>query len=157
MAILCSKNLILEYKIEKINSLYIISKLQFFYKNKTIFNLELCKYENCFSVIEDIDDDFILFIENVLFQNRADCFECVDGDTQIAIYPNEFFPFIHKEQNINLDKNLDFFTIVAFVSSYHFDSNYRSTDGISMHLSVSREELNKFLNELKDEKNRISK
>ncbi len=114
--------------------------------------------------------DFLIeTIRDILKTNEPEYWEPLEPDSIIAIYPGMFFPFLkshliekeieEKEHEENEKKKQktgrqpdDLFTIITFVDSYNFKNNRAySGAGISLHLIVTREHLEKFANELEME------
>lgn len=157
MASLQSGNLVFEYKIDTITpSFYITSKVRLLHKNTEILNPRLMKNLNYFSMLEYIDKSLIYSIDSALQDDKFTAFECVDGMTEVGIYPGEFFPFLgHKSKEVVQDtekpKKIDFFTLIVLISGKHIDCNGSTVDGVSLHLWVSRDALEEFVSELRAE------
>lgn len=127
---------------------------------------------------EDSDyEEFIPFLKRVLETNKAQSWEpIIYEDAIIAIYPDDFFPFnapdIKHSYSVVFDEKIakqreareklkvekgnlpdDIFTIIIHANMHNFkDAKYYSTgDGISLHLVVTREDLEIFISELEKE------
>lgn len=110
----------------------------------------------------DYQKDFLIgTIRDILQTNEPEYWEPLEPDALIAIYPGMFFPFLkshiieeeteEKEQKKGKQPD-DLFTIITFIDSYTFKNNRAySGEGISLHLIVTRENLEKFANELEIE------
>ena len=108
----------------------------------------------------------------VLEKNQADYWESLDPDILVAVYPDQFFPFLPshyklvresdeykakrkaREQLKKEQGNLpdDLFTIIISVDAYnlkHANAYYGS--GLSLQMIVSREDLEVFFNSLQTE------
>jgi len=157
MAFLRSDNLILEYKIEQRKPpLYTMAKLRFLYRETEVLNPGLIREGGYFGVLEDSDSGLIACLESVLDSDRFDAFECVDGRVQIGIYPDEFFPFLgHRARGMKqvdlVSKKVDFFTVIALVGDISLEGFCSTIDGVSLHLGVSRDALEDFVRELREE------
>ncbi len=132
-------------------------------------------------MVNDYEKDTLIeTIRKILDTNKADYWEPMEPDAKIAIYPDAFFPFlkdhwvlvdekdeeikqdneeIKKEQKQEIYKNADdLFTIIIFIDSYQFkDNTAYSGEGISLHMIVTRKDLEKFVNDLEIEYNNIEK
>ena len=117
-------------------------------------------------------DGLTRLLKEVLEKNQADYWDPVEPDILVALYPDQFFPFLpshyrlihesdeHKakhEAREKLKKEQgnqpdDLFTFIAFVDVYnlkHADAYYGS--GLSLQMIVSREKLEAFLYNLETE------
>jgi hypothetical protein len=118
----------------------------------------------------DYQKDFLIeTIRDILQTNEPEYWEPLEPDATIAIYPSRFFPFLKshiiekelgenehdenesKEQNKGNQPD-DIFTIITLIDSYTFKNNMAySGEGISLHLIVTRKDLEKFVDELEKE------
>ena len=108
-------------------------------------------------------------IREILQTNEPEYWEPLEPDAIIAIYPDRFFPFMkshiieewigEKEHEENKKKERkkgkepdDLFMVITFIDSYTFKNNMAySGEGISLHLIVTREDLEKFADDLERE------
>ena len=174
MAKLQSDNLTLEIKFSRFENDWIAYEISFLWKDKTIINDEILKkgirrkYGTFLS--NDFEKDYLIeTIRRVLDTNKPEYWEPVEPDAIIAIYPEIIFPFLnhwipvdekeHKEQDV-LELSEDekqyitneVFTVIAFIDRYEFeDCKSYSSEGIALHLIVTREDLEKFVSDLKKE------
>ena len=133
---------------------------------------------------DDEEDSFSSFLKEVLESNEADYWEFDEPpDAIVAIYPDEFFPFLSyhwvvlrkailnddhkaerevKEELKKMNKILnkkpgkspeDFFTFIICAGQNNFKgfSSYGVIEGISLHMIVTREELECFVRDLERE------
>lgn len=117
-------------------------------------------------------DGFLPFLKHILQTDKADYWEPIEPDIIVAIYPDEYFPFLKshmvliserddvkqareaREQLKNQGMKLpdDLYTFICFVDAYNFknaDAYYGQ--GFSMHMIVTREKLEAFAKALEAE------
>jgi hypothetical protein len=124
----------------------------------------------------DYETDYLIeTLKNCLITNQPEYWEPVEPDAKIAIYPEMYFPFlkdhwvaveetdekiIQGEKIIRDDlqdkihdiSKYELFTIITFIDRYNFkDSDSYSGEGISLHLIVTRKDLEKFITDLETE------
>ena len=97
-------------------------------------------------------------IKNVLKTCKSEYWEPLEPDAIIAIYPGKFFPFLKIEEEQEkwdeCKQKDDLFTIITFIDSYNFkNSGAYSGEGISLHLTIERKDLEKFVTDLEIEYN----
>lgn len=178
MAKLQSDCLILDIKFMGFKDEWIEYEIKFYWKDEIIINDSLLKREGEYwgkrstgaFLANDYQKDFLTgTIRDILKTNEPDYWEPLEPDAIIAIYPGRFFPFLkshiieeeigekeHEENEKKKQKKVnqpdDLFTIITFIDSYSFKNNRAySGEGISLHLIVTRENLEKFTNELEIE------
>lgn len=111
-------------------------------------------------------------LKKVLEQNKADYWEAIEPDILVAIYPDEFFPFLPshyqlvresetfkaqrkvrkklKQERGNLPDDL--FTFIIFVDAYNLEHAVAYLgSGLSLQMIVTREKLEAFLGALQME------
>ena len=186
MAKLQSDNLTLEIKFYRFESEWIGYKIKFYWKEDLIVNDNILKrtgewwYKRDYGTFlaNDYEGDHLIeTIKKVLQTNETEYWEPIEPDVKIGIYPDIFFPFLksqwvlveedgekymQKEKNENsksLDKSPeDLFTIITLIDTYNFkDSGAYSGEGISLHLIVTRKDLEKFVTDLETEYNDLIK
>lgn len=183
MAKLQSDKLTLEIKFKPFEYEWINYDIIFYWKNDIIINDGILKREGewwskrdygTFMANDYEEDHLIDTIKKVLETNKAEYWEPLEPDVIIAIYPSVFFPFLKSHwtlvdnsgeeqiekdvaneiQNISED---DLFTIITFIDSYSFkDEKSYSGEGISLHIIVTRKDLEKFVSDLEIEYNNLS-
>lgn len=177
MAKLQSGNLTLEIKFKLFEYKWINYEIIFYWKDDMIVNDSILKRDGEWwgkrsygtFIADDYEKDHLIdTIRKVLDTNKAGYWEPLEPDTKIAIYPEEFFPFLkpHRilidetdeeiKQNENEKQEKEhqdsLFTIIIFIDSYNFkDSHTYSGEGISLHMIVTRECLEKFVTDLEIE------
>ncbi len=196
MAKLQSGNLTLEIIVGPFEYDWITYEIKFYWKNDAIVNDNILKRAGelwrrrshaTFMANDYRHDHLIEIIKSILETNKSEYWEPIEPDIVIAIYPNEFFPFmkshwtlikngedeneeeniknrekeerekdVQKEQNKNeiyITKNPDdLFTIISFIDTYNFEGqDTYSGEGISLHMIVTRNELELFVAELEIE------
>ncbi len=191
MAILTSGNLALEIRIvRRDEENWIHYEILFTYKGKPIFDDAILKYRD-FSAFwkdrphggikgEQCDNDVLIGrIEEALYTDEPCYYEAIEPGFQVAIYPNQHFPFmpssyqlIHKsdelsqkEQDIELLRELvggqlpkDPFTVIVKFDSFNFgDEVAYSYDGPALIMAVTRQELRQFARDLSKEYEAIDK
>ena len=181
MATLSSDDLSFEFNYSDFEGGWIRYQFYFRWRGENIINDSTLKKDGdywgnrasgAFLAEEYEVDGLTRLLKEVLEKNQADYWESLDPDILVAVYPDQFFPFLpshyqlvresdeHKakrEARENLKKeqgNLpdDLFTIIVFVDAYnlkHADTYYGS--GLSLQMIVTREELGAFLNDLQTE------
>jgi len=178
MAKLQSGGLTLDIKFMGFKDEWIEYEIKFYWKDDIIINDDLLKREGGYwgkrstgaFLANDYQKDFLIeTIRDILRTNEPEYWEPLEPDAIIAIYPGTFFPFLkshiieewigEKEHEENQKKKSkkgnqsdDIFTIITFIDSYTFKENMAySGEGISLHLIVTRENLEKFVDELEIE------
>lgn len=178
MAKLQSDNLTLEVKFNSFENQWINYDIRFYWKDDIIVNDNILKREGKWwskrnygtFIANDYEKDHLIdTIKKILKTNKAEYWETLEPDVTIAIYPEKFFPFLEshwtlidndKEEQIENEIQErfedDLFTIIFFIDSYGFkDSESYSGEGISLHMVVRREDLEKFVSDLEIEYNKL--
>jgi hypothetical protein len=179
MAKLQSDHLALEIKFKSFEYEWINYDIIFYWKDDIIVNNSILKREGEWwkkrnygtFIADDYEEDHLIdTIKEVLKTNKAEYWEPLEPDVTMAIYPNKFFPFLKchwtlidndKEEQIENEireiREDDLFTIITFIDSYGFkDETSYSGEGISLHMTVRREDLEKFVSDLEIEYNNLS-
>ena len=181
MATLSSEDLSFEFNYSNFECGWISYQFYFRWRGDNIINESILKKrgdywgnraDGAFLAQEYEADGLTRLLKKVLEKKQADYWESLDPDILVAVYPNQFFPFLpshyklvresdeHKakrearEQLKKEQGNLpdDLFTIIISVDAYnlkHADAYYRS--GLSLQMIVSREDLEVFFNNLQTE------
>ena len=181
MATLNSEDLSFEFNYSNFEGGWISYQFYFRWRGDNIINESILKKEGdywgnradgAFLAEEYEADGLTRLLKKVLEKNQADYWASLDPDILVAVYPDQFFPFLpshyklvresdeHKAEREAREKlkkeqgNLpdDLFTIIVSVDAYnlkHADAYYGS--GLSLQMVVSREELEVFLNNLETE------
>jgi len=219
MAKIRSGNLTFDIKFKRLEDEWIAYEISFLWKDETIVNDKILKKNRWWDkrihgtfLANDYGKDFLIeTLKKVLSTNKSEYWEPVEPDAKIAIYPEEYFPFLKshwvpiedvneqieqikeqlKEQpNLSAEKlkeqldlleeqleeqlkeqqNLspedekrdaskyELFTIIAFIDTYNFeDSKSYSGEGISLHLIVTRRDLERFVTDLEEEYSELLK
>lgn len=177
MAKLTSDNLTIDIKFNRFEDEWIAYEISFLWKNDIIVNDDTLKNDRWWDkrshgtfLANDYEKDFLIeTIKKVLNTNKPEYWEPIEPDAKIAIYPERYFPFLkdhwipieetdekiiqaeNGEQDTNTSK-YELFTIIAFIDTYNFkDSSSYSSEGISLHLIVTRKDLEKFVTDLEIE------
>jgi hypothetical protein len=179
MAKLRSDELTLEIKFKPLEYEWINYDIKFFWKDDIVINDDIIKKEGDWwskrdygtFIANDYEKDHLIdTIKKVLETNKAEYWEPLEPDVIMAIYPNIFFPFLkshwtlidngeEKQTENYMHERLgdELFTIIIFIDSYGFkDSKSYSGEGISLHIIVRREDLEKFVSDLEIEYNNLS-
>ena len=178
MAKLQSDGLTLDIKFMGFKDEWIEYEINFYWKNEIIINDSLLKKEGEYwgkrstgaFMANDYQKDFLIeTIRDILQTNEPEYWEPLEPNATIAIYPGKFFPFMkshifeewvgEKENEENETKEQkkgnqseDIFTIITLIDSYTFKNNMAySGEGISLHLIVTRNDLEKFADQLEKE------
>ena len=174
MAKLQSDDLTLDVKFSSFGDEWVNYEIKFYWKEDIIINDNILKRDGewwnnrsfgTFLANDYEKDCLIEIIRNVIDTNRPECWEPIEPDVKIAIYPGRFFPFLKTPYNLfeemeeirieneKHEKNQnDLFTIIVFIDSYTFkNSGSYSGEGISLHLIVERKDLEKFVADLQTE------
>jgi hypothetical protein len=180
MTKLQSDDLTLDIKFIGFKDEWIEYEIKFYWNDDLIINDSILKRNGEFwgkrsngaFLANDYQKDFLIeTIRDVLQTNKPEYWEPLEPDAIMAIYPGMFFPFLkshltfieeeteekeHEENEKKKQKKgkqpADPFTIITFIDSYTFKNNRAySGEGISLHLIVTRENLEKFANELEIE------
>lgn len=153
----------------------------FRWKNESLANDDLLKKngkywgsrpDGAFLANEHKGDSLIPFLRKVLDNDHADYWSPLEPDIIIAIYPEDYFPFLpshnkliyespdHKaerEERDALKKEKgklpdDSYTLIVFVDAYNLkEADAYYGQGISLHMIVSRNELEEFVKDLEHE------
>jgi hypothetical protein len=128
--------------------------------------------EGAFLANEYEGDGLIPLLKRVLDDDKADYWEPMEPDIVIAIYPEEYFPFLpshHKllyerpeykakrgaREALKKEKGKqpdDSYTLIVFVDAYNFkEADAYYGQGLSLHMIVSRNELEEFAKSLEYE------
>lgn len=128
--------------------------------------------EGAFFANEYEGDGLLPLLRKVLDEDRADYWEPVEPDVVIAIYPEDRFPFLpshyqpeyespnykaKREAREQLKKEKgklpdDSYTFIVFVDAHNFeDAAYYYGQGLSLHMIVSRIQLQGFAEDLERE------
>ena len=174
MVKLQSENLTMEIEFNSFEDEWIGYKIRFYWKDDLIVNDNVLKrtgewwYKRDYGTFlaNDYEGDHLIeTIKKVLDTNETEYWEPIEPDVKIGIYPDMFFPFLksqwtlveesnekymQKEKSENskiLDKSPDdLFTIITLIDTYNFkESQAYSGEGISLHLIVTRRDLEKFV------------
>lgn len=175
MAKLQSDNLTLEIKFNRFEDEWVAYEINFLWKNDIIVRDDILKKDRWWSkgrygtfLANDYEKDFLIeTIKKVLNTNKPEYWEPMEPDAKIAIYPDSYFPFLKdhwvpvEETNEKiiqadvepLDENkCELFTIIAFIDTYNFkDADSYSGEGISLHIIVTRRDLEKFVTDMETE------
>lgn len=174
MAKLESGDLSIEIKYDSFEPDWIAYLVKFSWKNEPIINDSVLKRGGTFwgrrppstFLANDYEKDQLIdLIKNVLKTNKPDYMQTIDPDLTIAIYPDMVFPFFIKshwefvnEEDKKLDEEIkqeekgECFSVITFIDSYNLkDRGAYSDNGISLHLIVKREALEKFVADLESE------
>lgn len=179
MAKIQSEGLTLEIKFNSFKDEWVGYEIKFYWKDDIITNDSILKRTGewwgkrnygTFLANDYKEDDLIEIIRKAINTNKPACWEPMEPDAKVAIYPGMFFPFLEtrynlfeemeemrreKEQNKNED---DLFTIITFIDAYNFkNSDLYSGEGISLHLIVLRKNLEKFATDLQVEYDNLIK
>lgn len=116
--------------------------------------------KGAFLARDDEADDFLPFLKKVLDNDQADYWEPIEPDWVIALYPEQYFPFLKSHLILvreglatDLDKSATmFYTLIVFVDSYNFkDAVAYDGQGLALHLIVERPQLEAFVHQLETE------
>jgi len=176
MAKLQSDDLILDVRFSSFEDEWVNYDIKFYWKDEIIVNDNILKRisESKYwsrrdygtFVANDYEKDYLIVtIKKVLDTNKSECWEPMEPDAKIAIYPGIFFPFLETRYNffkemeeIRIEKEKhgknpdDLFTVIAFIDEYNFkNAGAYSGQGISLHLIVERKDLEKFVTDLEIE------
>ena len=182
MARLQSDNLILEIEFYRFEDEWTAYEIRFYWKDDLIVNDNILKrigdwwYKRRYGTFLANDyqgDHLIETIKKALQTNIPEYWEPIEPDIKIGIYPDMFFPFlksqwilveegdekyIEKEKKDNSKSPEDLFTVITLIDTYNFkDSQSYSGEGISLHLIVTRKDLEKFISDLEVEYNGLIK
>jgi len=153
-------------------------ELLFLWQGEPIINDALLKRHNehwaarsygAFKANEFEHDTLIKTLERVLATNQAGYWEPLEPDVIIGFYPGRYFPFLpshwvpvdreveqvlleEKDNPSEYPASDDLVTVIVFVDAYNLhDCKGYSGEGIGLFLLPTRQELQLFLQELKEE------
>ncbi len=147
MAKLQKDNLTLGINFTRLEDEWIAYEISFLWKNKPIINEDILKKDRwwnkrkygTFLANDYGKDSLIETIKKSIETSKNEYWEPIEPDAKISIYPED-----------------DLFTIIVLINTYNFeDCSIYSSDGISLHLSVEKTDLEKFVTELEEEYNII--
>lgn len=179
MAILKSDDLSFDFRYTEFDSAGWV-KYQFYFRwrGDVIVNQDVLKKTNeywanrregAFLANEYETDGLIPLIKKVLQNDNADYWEALEPDIIVAIYPEQFFPFLSshwklireseeykakcaEREKLKQEKGQlpdDTYTFIAFVDAYNFENaDCYYGQGLSLQLIVKRQELEKFVHDL---------
>jgi hypothetical protein len=178
MAVLQSGNLSFDFQFADFDAGYIKYKLCFLWRDEPIINEEVLKRgteyrsnlpKGGFVADEFRQDYFVPFLRRILENDKADYWQSLDPDIVVAIYPDEYFPFLKshwvllheseeqqqkREAQLQRKKELgklpdDSYTVIVFVDAYNFKGEgvYQG-DGFSLQMIVNRTSLEAFADAL---------
>jgi len=181
MAKLSSDLLTLEIRFRSFEDRWVVYDILWLWDGTPILNDAILKRHNPYWAArqpggihanEHRADFFISTIEGVLANGEAAYTETTDPDVLLAIYPGSPFPFLpshyrlvyeseetiqRREARERLKAEIghlpdDRFTLLLFVDTYNFrDCFAYSGDGLTLHMNVTRAELEKFCADLRTE------
>ncbi len=181
MAKLVSKNLSWVIDFRNYQHGWVEYDMQFLWKDKPIINDDIMKKDgeywssrkpNSFLLNDDEKDYLISTIKEVLATNKSDYWQPIEPDCTVAIYYDDSFPFLQShyiriyrsdeerlkhEAAIELKKSQgpqpnDWFTVIVQTDCYQFeDEDTYQGDGVALHMSVYRSQLEQFVAELESE------
>ncbi len=174
MAILKSGDLSLEIKYNSVEPDWIVYEVKFAWKDEVIINDAILKrYGNYWGrrppgtfLANDYESDHLIdMLKRVLETNEPDYWQPVEPDITMAIYPGKPFPFGMKDRWEFVDEEgREFYeemkkieseciTIITLVDTYNLEglNHAYSGNGLSLHLQVKKESLEKFVLELEAE------
>lgn len=179
MARLQSKDLTLEIKFNRLEEDWVAYEISFLWKNDIIVNDDILKRDRWWDkrrygtfLANDYEKDYLIeTIKNCLNTNKPEYWEPIEPDAKIGIYPEMYFPFLKDhwvdveetgEKIIQADfqdekqdtSKYELFTIIIFIDKYNFEGcDAYSGGGISLHLIVTRKDLEDFVTDLETEYN----
>lgn len=181
MATLKSGELSFDFRYSGFECGWVQYQFYFLWKGKPVIRDDALKRRNdywnsrsegAFLANEDESDCFLPFLQKILASDKADYWEPIEPDIIVGIYPDDFFPFLksHKtlvweseesRQNRKAREQLkkeqgklpdDLFTLIAFVDAYNLEgAETYYGEGLSLHMVVTRDELQSFADELEKE------
>lgn len=180
MAKLQSDNLSLEIKFNQFEDEWVAYKIRFCWKEEIIISDSILKRTTEYwnrrgygtFLANDYKKDYLIeTIKKALETDKPKCWEPMEPDAIIAIYPGRFFPFLKTPYNlfeemeeIRIEKEKqekkpdDLFTVITLIDSYNFKNcDSYSGDGISLQLIVERQDLEKFAIDLQTEYDNLVK
>lgn len=103
-----------------------------------------------FLAVDDESDGLLKLLRQGLASDEMGYWEPVDPDIMIALYPDEYFPFLRAPSA--REQPGTHYTLIAQVDAY----NFKNTDsyhgqGLAMHMIVSRHQLESFADDLENE------
>lgn len=181
MAILKSEDLSFSFEFSGLEYGWVQYQFAFLWKNQPIVKDSMLKKSSeywksrgkgAFLANDHEREGFLPFLKEILETDQADYWEPIEPDIIVAIYPDDYFPFlkshrviISEREDVKLAREArqalkkqgkklpdDLYTFICFVDAYNFknaDAYYGQ--GFSMHMIVSRKELEEFVNELEME------
>jgi hypothetical protein len=134
---------------------------------------------------DDYRKDYLIeTLKKSLVTNGSEYWEPIEPDAKIAIYHERYFPFLkdnwvpveetgeeiiqadehqtkseeHPEDDAQNTSKYELFTIITFIDKYSFsECDVYSGEGISLHLIVTRKDLEKFVTDLETEYGEFSR
>jgi len=169
MAKLKSGHLTLGIKFNRLEEEWVAYEFSFLWKDNPIINDDIFKTGRWWDkrrhgtfLANDYEKDYLIeTIKNVLSTNKSDYWEPIEPDVKVAIYPDNYFPFL-KEKFVSVDdtdiNKEEWFTVMVFMDTYNFkDCISYSSEGVSLSLIVGRKDLEEFVTTLETEYNNFVK
>lgn len=173
MAILKSGNLSLHINFKKLEDDWIAYEMSFLWKDKPIINDDIFKKGRWWDkrqygtfLADDYKVDFLIdTLKKSIDTDNMQFWEPIEPDVKIAIYPNILFPFLKIDttdiSEVEIEEELSegkFFTLLIFVDVYNFEGcGAYSSEGVSLHMIVEKEDLIKFIADMEEEYNNMTK
>ena len=181
MAILKSGKLSFDFRYTGFEYGWVQYQFYFLWRDEPIVRDEVLKRQSdywnkrpqgAFLANDHESDGFLPFLKKVLDSNEADYWEPIEPDIVVALYPNDFSPFLKshlplvyeseeskqkreariKSKGTERKRPDDLFTLIVFVDAYNFkDADGYYGQGLSMHMIVERQDVETFASELESE------
>lgn len=181
MSILQSDNLSFDFRYTGFSAGWVQYQFYFLWNGEPIIRDELLKKHSSYwasrpngaFLARDYEYDGLLpLLKKVLETDKADYWESLDPDIVVALYPDDYFPFLPshwklirenetlkakreereklKQEKIKLPD--DSYTFIAFVDAYNLkDADTYYGQGLSLQMIVERRDLEKFVSDLEKE------
>lgn len=181
MALLQSGNLGFDFRYTGFEYGWVQYQFFFLWKGEPVIRDEALKrwsdywnnrHKSAFLANSDEIDGFLPFLKKLLESDEADYWEPIEPDIIIAIYPDDYFPFlkshmtlIHESEESKRKREArrklkeekgkladDLYTFIAFVDAYNFkEADAYYGQGLSLQMIVSRQDLEIFADDLERE------
>lgn len=114
--------------------------------------------EGSLLALDDKKDTLIPLLQSVLKTNRPNYWEPIEPDIMIGVYPEMYFPFLKGQERVfpeagkKPSEENPFITLIVFADTRNFaGGDTYGPNGISLHMTVRRDALEAFVEELKRE------
>jgi hypothetical protein len=161
MAILKSEGLGFEFKYADLKYGWIDYQFRFLWRGEPLVNDRVLKRLGpywggrpacTFLAMEDEPDGLLKMLRKGLAADEMSYWEPVDPDITVALYPDDYFPFLTTPYAEKQRQPGDYFTLIILANVYNFKGeDAYGGQGLALHMVSARHELEAFTDQLEKE------